>query len=74
MEYVREVSERLGLELLNTSQAYSRLVAAAKETPELGGSLRTIFEGVASATTALHLTRQETNGILLALEQMVSKG
>ncbi|WP_237753184.1 tape measure protein, partial [Pseudomonas aeruginosa] len=74
LEYVREVSERLGLELLNTSQAYSRLVAAAKETPELGGSLRTIFEGVASATTALHLTRQETNGILLALEQMVSKG
>ncbi|HCF2478327.1 TPA: tape measure protein [Pseudomonas aeruginosa] len=74
LEYVREVSERLGLELLNTSQAYSRLVAAAKETPELGSSLRTIFEGVASATTALHLTRQETNGILLALEQMVSKG
>lgn len=74
LEYVREISERLGLELLNTSQAYSRLVAAAKETPELGSSLRTIFEGVASATTALHLTRQETNGILLALEQMVSKG
>ncbi|WP_236233746.1 tape measure protein [Pseudomonas tohonis] len=74
MEYVREVSERLGLELLSTSQSYARLVAAAKETPELGKSLHSIFEGVSAATTALHLTKEETNGILLALEQMVSKG
>lgn len=74
LEYVREVSERLGLELLNTSQAYARLVAAAKETPELGTAIRGIFEGVSSATTALNLTKEETNGILLALEQMVSKG
>lgn len=74
LEFVREISERLGLELLGTSQAYARLVAAAKETPELGKSIRSIFEGVTSATTALHLTREETNGILLALEQMVSKG
>lgn len=74
LEYVREVSERLGLELLSTSQSYAKLVAAAKETPELGKSLQTVFEGVSSATTALHLTREQTNGILLALEQMVSKG
>lgn len=74
LEYVREVSERLGLELLNTSQAYARLVSAAKETPELGTAIRGIFEGVSSATTALNLTKEETNGILLALEQMVSKG
>lgn len=74
LEFVREISERLGLELLSTSQAYARLVAAAKETPSLGKSIHSIFEGVASATTALHLTREETNGILLALEQMVSKG
>ncbi|WP_182852419.1 tape measure protein [Metapseudomonas otitidis] len=74
MEYVREVSERLGLELLSTAQSYARLVAAAKETPALGKSLHSIFEGVSSATTALHLTKAETNGILLALEQMVSKG
>ena len=74
LEYVREVSERLGLELLNTSHAYARLVAAAKETPELGTAIRGIFEGVSSATTALNLTKEETNCILLALEQMVSKG
>jgi len=74
LEYVREVSERLGLELLSTSQSYAKLVAAAKETPELGKSLQSVFEGISSATTALHLTREQTNGILLALEQMVSKG
>jgi len=74
LEYVREVSERLGLELLNTSKAYARLVAAAKETPELRTSLHSIFEGVSSAATALNMTREETNGVMLALEQMVSKG
>lgn len=74
LEYVREVSERLGLELLSTSQSYARLVAAAKETPALGKSLHSIFEGVSAAATTLHLTKSETNGVLLALEQMVSKG
>jgi len=74
LEYVREVSERLGLELLSTSQSYARLVAAAKETPALGKSLHSIFEGVTAAATTLHLTKSETDSVLLALEQMVSKG
>lgn len=74
LEFVREVSERLGLELLSTSQSYARLVAAAKESPELGKQVQSIFEGVASAATTLHLSKEEVNGLLLALEQMVSKG
>ncbi|UQY32657.1 tape measure protein [Pseudomonas fulva] len=74
LQFVREVSERLGLELLSTSQSYARLVAAAKESPELGKQIRGVFEGVASAATTLHLGKEEVNGLLLALEQMVSKG
>ncbi len=74
LEFVREVSERLGLELLSTSQSYARLVAAAKESPELGRQIQGVFEGVASAATTLHLGRDEVNGLLVALEQMVSKG
>lgn len=74
LEFVREVSERLGLELLTSSQAYARLVAAAKESPELGKQIQGVFEGVSAAATTLHLSREQVNGLLLALEQMVSKG
>lgn len=74
LEFVRETSERLGLELLSTAQSYSRLVAAAKETPTLQPFLHEIFEGVGSAATVLSLTREETSSLMLALEQMVSKG
>ncbi|HBO4355105.1 TPA: tape measure protein [Pseudomonas aeruginosa] len=74
LEFVREVSERLGLELLSSSQAYARLVAAAKESPELGKQIQGVFEGVSAAATTLHLSREQVNGLLLALEQMVSKG
>lgn len=74
LEFVKDVSERLGLELLNTSQSYARLVAAAKESPELGKQIQGVFEGVASAATTLHMAPDQVNGVLLALEQMVSKG
>ncbi|CAD5107240.1 tape measure protein [Zestomonas carbonaria] len=74
LEFVRDVSERLGLELLSTSQSYARLVAAAKESPELGRQIQGVFEGVSAAATTLHLAPDQVNGLLLALEQMVSKG
>lgn len=74
LEFVRETSERLGLELLSTSQSYARLAAAAKETPSLQPFLHEIFEGVASAGTVLNLTASEMDSLVLALEQMVSKG
>lgn len=74
LEFVRETSERLGLELLSTAQSYARLVAAAKETPTLQPFLQEIFEGVGSASAVLNLAEQDVNSIMLAFEQMVSKG
>lgn len=74
LDYVRGISQKLGLEYLSTAQAYSRLVAAAKNSEPLRGAIHGIFEGVADATTTLHLSADETQRILLAVEQMMSKG
>ncbi len=74
LEYVRGVAEQLGLEYLSTAQAYSRLVAAAKNSEPLRASVHSIFEGVSQATTVLHLSADETQSVLLAVEQMMSKG
>lgn len=74
LEFVRDISQRLGLELISTGNAYAQLMASAKNEPELAASLQRVFEGVAMAGTALHKTPADMQGILLALEQMVSKG
>ncbi len=74
LDYVREVSNRLGLEFLTTSQQYSRLVAAAKTSPQLAGSVHSIFEAIAETATVLHFSADQTQSVMLALEQMISKG
>ncbi|UOK71715.1 tape measure protein [Ancylobacter polymorphus] len=74
MSYVTEVSERLGLELISTGNAYASLLAATKGTALEGEETRRIFEGVAAAMASLGKSSSDTEGALLAVQQMISKG
>ena len=73
LDYLRDVSDRLGLEFYATAEAAKTFFAAGKGT-ELEGELNGIFEGVSSAGAALALSSDDMNGIFLALGQMLSKG
>jgi tape measure domain-containing protein len=73
-QFVREESERLGLLLRPTAQAFGRLSAAAKGTALEGQATRDIFTSVAEAATVLNLSAEQTQGTLTALEQIISKG
>jgi len=74
LEYVRQVSEKLGLNLATTGQSYGKFMAAIRDTSLEGEAGRKVFESVASASTALGLSADETHGIFNALQQMMSKG
>jgi tape measure domain-containing protein len=74
LDYVRNTAYRLGLDLNSTAMGYAKLTAAARGTELEGKNTRLVFEGVSTATAAMAMTAAETDGVLLALTQMLSKG
>lgn len=74
LDYVRSTAYRLGLDLNSTAMGYAKLTAAARGTELEGKNTRLVFEGVSTATAAMAMTAAETDGVLLALTQMLSKG
>jgi tape measure domain-containing protein len=73
-EYVSKRAEYLGLNLQKTAMDYASLVAASKGTSMEGEKTRAVFDGVTTASTALHLSADKTSNVLRALTQMMSKG
>jgi len=74
MEYISKTADKLGLSLTATGSAYVSLTAATKGTALEGQATRDIFESVSLAMGKLGKSSADTQGALLAIEQMVSKG
>lgn len=74
LDYVRDLSERLGLNFEGAATAYGKFLASTRNTAIEGAASRRVFEGVSEAVTALGLSADESSGILRALSQMMSKG
>lgn len=74
MQFIREESQRLGLNFTSTAEAYAKFMASTRNTSVEGEATRKIFSGVSEAVTALKLSGEQANGIFLALSQMMSKG
>ena len=72
--YLRVVTKELGLQFNSTAQAYAGFQAAAKGTALEGQKARTVFESIAKASAVMGLSADQTSGVLLALQQMISKG
>jgi tape measure domain-containing protein len=73
-EFVSEVADRMGQKVSATAEAFAQFAAAARDTKVEGQGVRTIFEGVLSAVTALRLPTETQTGLFRALTQMMSKG
>jgi tape measure domain-containing protein len=74
LEYLRSTSDRLGLSVRDTSNSYVSLLAATKGTALEGDQARAIFEAVSGAMANLGRSSADTQGALLAVQQIVSKG
>lgn len=73
-EYIKDVANTLGLELSATAQSYLGFSAATKGTALEGEKTREVFEAVSKAMAVLGKSSSDTEGVLNALSQMVSKG
>lgn len=74
MRYLMETTDRLGLQFESAAKAYLSLAAAAKNTRLEGEPARKVFESVSAAMGALGKSAADTEGALLAVQQMISKG
>lgn len=74
MDRIKEVSNRLGLELIDTAKSYAQFAAATKGTALEGEQARVIFESVSNAMVVAGKSSADTASALNALGQMVSKG
>ena len=74
MAYLREVANRMGIGLQDAASAYVSLSAAAKGTALEGQAAKDIFEAVSLAMGKLGKSSADTEGALLAIQQMMSKG
>jgi len=73
-EYVKKLANTLGLELFTTADAYVQLSASTRGTAIEGQATRDIFEAVSKAMSTLGKSSSDTQGALLAISQIVSKG
>lgn len=72
--FLRQESERLGLQFVSTAEQYAKLAAASKGTQLEGQATRDIFIAISQASTVLGLSADQAGGALLAIQQMISKG
>lgn len=73
-EYIRQTSERLGLNLQSTAESFKTIAGATMGTKLEGEKARDIFLSVSEAAAVMGLSSEDTKGALLALGQMISKG
>lgn len=74
LAYLRRVTNELGLEFASSAKAYMGFAAAARNTSLEGQGARQVFEALSKASAVMGLSANQTEGALLALQQMVSKG
>lgn len=72
-DYLQQLTNTLGLEVLSTAKNYADLSAATRGTNLEGQGTREIFEAVSIAMAALGKSSADTQGALNAVTQIVSR-
>lgn len=73
LEFLNKTTEKYGLELLTTTQAYNKFYIASKNKLALE-DIQLIFDKVSKSASLMGLSVYDQEGIFKALEQMMSKG
>lgn len=73
LEFVRKISDELGLSFIDTAQAAKSLFASAKGTI-LENDAQMIFKSFSQMGAALKLSGSQMDSVFLAVSQMISKG
>ncbi len=73
-DFVRAESEKLGLYLPDAASGFAKLSASATAAGVTMKDQQQLFDAFAKSATTLHLSTDNSNRALLALEQMFAKG
>lgn len=73
-KFLTDLSDRLGLKVIDLTQAYKLFYAASTEAGLSAFTTRKIFSSVAEVSANLKLSQEDTNGVLLAFSQILGKG
>lgn len=74
LAFVRKTVDDLKIPLKASTEGFVQLAAAAKGSALEGRETRETFLGISQASTVLSLSADQTQGAILALSQMISKG
>lgn len=74
LQFVKDITDELGLSFLETAGAYSGFVAAATRSGLTFKETEQIFRDIATAATSLQLPAERVGLVFTALEQISSKG
>lgn len=72
--FLLDISNKYGIEINSLTGSFSKFTASATNAGVSIANQKKIFESVSRATTAFGLSADETNGVMLALSQMMGKG
>lgn len=73
MEYLIDLSQRLGLFVGELGQSFSSFAAAAKGSSLTSQEVRDVFEGVTAQARVLNLSAANTKGVMTAVTQIMNK-
>lgn len=73
-DYLMGAANRIGISFREAAPAYAKFAIAAKSFGFNGQDIRDTFEGLAKASRVAGLSASDFEGVLKAVEQMLSKG
>ena len=74
MAFLKRIANEYGQDLISLTNGFAKFHAAAKETSLSLDQQRYIYEALTRAAGAYHLSAEQTSNVMLAVEQMLSKG
>jgi len=74
LEHLRQVADKSGTSFLLVAEQFSKFQAAAAGSNLTSTEIAQTFDQVVQAAGGMHLSTQALESVLLALEQMMSKG
>lgn len=73
LKFVLKQVNELKVPLQSALEGYTKLTAAAKSSP-LAKEANNLFKGILQASTVLSLSQEQQQGVLTAIQQVISKG
>jgi len=74
MAFIKRISKDYGQDMLSLTNGFAKFRAAAKQTNLSLDQQRDIYEQLTKAAGAFHLSADQTSNVMMAVEQMMSKG